>query len=56
MNVFMVIKTLPTCFPNEPYHLVLPTVITECTFQSILSFYMDTVFGNSNHFQMKHFI
>lgn len=35
MNVFMVIKTSPTCFPNESYYLVLPPVITECTFQSI---------------------
>lgn len=50
-------KHCQLAFQMSPYRLVLPTVITECTFQSIfLSFYMDTLFGNSNHFQMKHFI
>lgn len=27
MSIFMVIETLPTCFPNEPYLFELPPLI-----------------------------
>ena len=48
MNIFIVIKTLPTYFPHESYHLV--------PFRASSQALIDTAFGSSEHFQIKYFI
>lgn len=48
MNIFIVIKTLPTYFPNESYHLV--------PFRASSQALIDTVFDSSEHFRIKYFI